>query len=194
MDTVSEKWPVTKGDFSAGNPKSCIAVVTLASSMPLFEKAAIWGSCKTENLGAEKVVMNVVSNCNIRYVLLCGGESRGHLAGQTLKALYENGIDEDGRILGSEGAIPFIENLEIETIQRFRQQVELIDRTGLTDIDEIYSIVDNYHDSEKPFEASPISFRKAVRKYKPPESISADILISEKVVMDAFSGLIYEIA
>ncbi|APH39836.1 methyltransferase [Methanohalophilus halophilus] len=169
-------------------------MVTLASSMPLFEKAAIWGSCKTENLGAEKVVMNVVSNCNIRYVLLCGGESRGHLAGQTLKALYENGIDEDGRILGSEGAIPFIENLEIETIQRFRKQVELIDRIGLTDLDEICSIVDSYHDQEEPFDVSPVSFKKAVRKYQAPESIGADILISEKVVMDAFSGLIYEIA
>jgi tetrahydromethanopterin S-methyltransferase subunit A len=72
--------------------------------------------------------------------------------------------------------------------------VELIDRTGLTDIEEIYSIVDNYHDSEKPFEASPISFKKAVRKYQPSESIGADIVISEKVVMDAFSGFIYEIA
>ncbi len=104
-------WPVVKGDYKVGNPKSRIAVVTLASSINSLPEAALWGSSKTENLGVEKIVANVISNSNIRYVLVCGTESRGHLAGHSLLAIHANGIDEKGRIIGSKGAIPFIENV-----------------------------------------------------------------------------------
>ena len=102
---------MAKGDYSVGTPESRIAVVTLASSLEKYNEAAMWGTCKTENLGAEKIVVNTISNSNIRFILLCGGESRGHLAGKTLLALHSNGIDENGRIIGSDGAIPFIENI-----------------------------------------------------------------------------------
>ena len=72
--------------------------------------AAICGSCKTENLGLEKVIANIISNPNIRFLLLCGTEVKGHLAGQTFAALHKGGV-KDGRVVGAEGAIPFIENL-----------------------------------------------------------------------------------
>ncbi|MCD4806439.1 MAG: tetrahydromethanopterin S-methyltransferase subunit A, partial [Methanococcoides sp.] len=141
METVACDWPVVKGDCVSGKEDSCIAVITLASSLEPYGKAAMWGSCKTENLGAEKIIINTISNSNIRYVLLCGNESKGHLAGQTLIALHKNGIDDDGRIIGSEGAIPFVENIGKDAIERFQKQVTIIDRIGLTDIDEIYNIV-----------------------------------------------------
>ncbi len=43
---------------------------------------------KTENLGLEKVIANIISNPNIRFILLCGTEVKGHLSGQTLAALH----------------------------------------------------------------------------------------------------------
>ncbi|HET8685040.1 MAG TPA: methyltransferase, partial [Methanosarcina sp.] len=33
MKTVAEPWPIVKGDYIVGNPKSRIAVVTLASQI-----------------------------------------------------------------------------------------------------------------------------------------------------------------
>jgi tetrahydromethanopterin S-methyltransferase subunit A len=87
--------------------------------------AAICGSCKTENLGLEKVIANIISNPNIRFILLCGTEVKGHLAGQTMLALHKNGV-KDGRVVGAEGAIPFIENLADEAIKRFQEQCELV--------------------------------------------------------------------
>jgi tetrahydromethanopterin S-methyltransferase subunit A len=87
--------------------------------------AAIAGSCKTENLGLEKVIANIISNPNIRFLLLCGTEVKGHLAGQTMVALHKNGV-KDGRVVGAEGAIPFIENLSGDAIKRFQEQVELV--------------------------------------------------------------------
>jgi tetrahydromethanopterin S-methyltransferase subunit A len=87
--------------------------------------AALCGSCKTENLGLEKVVANVIANPNIRFVLLCGTEVKGHLSGQTLVALHKNGVKE-GRVVGAEGAIPFIENLNDAALKRFSEQVEIV--------------------------------------------------------------------
>jgi tetrahydromethanopterin S-methyltransferase subunit A len=122
-------WPIVKGDFQPGDANSPVAVMTCGSH--LDEKgicdggAAICGSCKTENLGLEKVIANIISNPNIRFLLLCGTEVKGHLAGQTMVALHKGGVKE-GRVVGAEGAIPFIENLNDAAIKRFQEQVELV--------------------------------------------------------------------
>jgi tetrahydromethanopterin S-methyltransferase subunit A len=122
-------WPLIKGDFISGDANSPVAVVTMGSH--LDEKgicdagAALCGSCKTENLGLEKVIANVIANPNIRFILFCGTEVKGHLSGQTFGALHKNGV-KDGRVVGAEGAIPFIENLKDDAIKRFQQQVEVV--------------------------------------------------------------------
>ena len=122
-------WPIVKGDFNPGDPNSPVAVMTCGSHLDekgICEKgAAICGSCKTENLGLEKVIANIISNPNIRFILLCGTEVKGHLAGQTMVALHKNGV-KDGRVVGAEGAIPFIENLADDAIKRFQEQCELV--------------------------------------------------------------------
>jgi tetrahydromethanopterin S-methyltransferase subunit A len=130
-------WPIVQGDFHSGDANSPVAVVTMGSH--LDEKgicdggAAICGSCKTENLGLEKVIANVISNPNIRFMLLCGTEVKGHLSGQTLAALHTGGV-KDGRVVGAEGAIPFIENLSADAIKRFQEQVEVVNIMESEDI------------------------------------------------------------
>ncbi|HPY60089.1 MAG TPA: tetrahydromethanopterin S-methyltransferase subunit A [Methanospirillum sp.] len=123
-------WPIVQGDFHTGDPNSPVAVVTMGSHLDeaaiCSAGAAIAGSCKTENLGLEKVIANVISNPNIRFVITCGTEVKGHLSGQSLIALHQNGVD-GGKIVGSKGAIPFIENLSGDHIKRFQEQVEFVD-------------------------------------------------------------------
>jgi tetrahydromethanopterin S-methyltransferase subunit A len=41
--------------------------------------AALSGTIQTENIGFEKVVCNIVANPNIRYMIVGGPESEGHL-------------------------------------------------------------------------------------------------------------------
>ncbi|HNL85766.1 MAG TPA: tetrahydromethanopterin S-methyltransferase subunit A [Methanoregulaceae archaeon] len=122
-------WPIVQGDFHAGDANSPVAVMTCGSHLDekgICDKgAAICGSCKTENLGLEKVIANIISNPNIRFLLLCGTEVKGHLAGQTMAALHKGGV-KDGRVVGAEGAIPFIENLADDAIKRFQEQCELV--------------------------------------------------------------------
>ena len=191
MKTIAETWPVVKGDYKVGNPKSRIAVVTLASHINPSPEAAIWGSSKTENLGVEKIIANIISNSNIRYVLVCGTESRGHLAGHSLLAIHENGIDEKGRIIGSEGAIPFIENISREAVRRFQQQVVLLDRIGMVDPEEILKIVKKYKDRGEAYPDEPFvvcSQKKKRSTFAVP--LSGDVIISEEFVMDATAGII----
>lgn len=191
MKTIADTWPVVKGDYRVGNPQSRIAVVTLASSINPRSEAAIWGSSKTENLGVEKIVTNVISNSNIRYILVCGTESRGHLAGHSLLAIHANGIDEKGRIIGSKGAIPFIENISEEAVRRFQQQVVLIDRIGLVDPKEILKIVSKYKDKGEVYPNEPLVVCSPKKRRAPlAVSTSGDIIISEEFVMDSMAGIV----
>ena len=123
-------WPLVQGDFHTGDPNSCVAVVTMGSHLDeqgiCDAGAAICGSCKTENLGLEKIIANIIADPNIRFVITCGTEVKGHLAGQSVIALHAGGV-EGGKIVGAKGAIPFIENLDDAEIGRFQEQVELVD-------------------------------------------------------------------
>ena len=127
---TAEEWPVITGDYIVGDPESPVAVATLAShieEIPSAAGAAIAGPCKTENLGIEKVVANIISNPNIRFLMLCGAEVMGHITGQSMMALHENGCDDEKKkIIGATGAIPFVENLPFDAIERFQKQVQII--------------------------------------------------------------------
>lgn len=194
MKTVADTWPVVRGDYAVGNPKSRIAVVTLASNINPSHEAALWGSSKTENLGVEKIVANIISNSNIRYVLVCGTESRGHLAGHSLLAIHANGIDEKGRIVHSHGAIPFIENISREAVRRFQQQVVLIDKIGLVDSREILKLVNKYKNKGEAYTDEPLvvcSPKKRRSSISIPSS--GDVIISEEFVMDTAAGIVCQV-
>ena len=69
------------------------------------------------------MVANIISNPNIRFLILCGAEVQGHITGQSIQALHENGCDpEKKKITGATGAIPFVENIPMEGVERFQQQ------------------------------------------------------------------------
>ena len=138
---IKKNWPHETGDYELGDPESPVAVITLGSHMAkelIGKGAGIAGSLHTENLGIEKVIVNTISNTNIRYMIVSGAEVQGHITGETMQALYDNGIDENNkRIINSPGAIPFVENLTIESVNRFRNQVTLINMVNNENIDEI---------------------------------------------------------
>lgn len=184
-----ETWPPVRGEYVIGSPESRMAVVTLASNL-CAEGAALIGPCKTENLGVEKVVANTISNSNIRFLLLCGVESKGHLPGDALLALHKNGIDEQGRILGSRGAIPFIQNLPHEAIKRFQDQVELVDRIGLEDVEQIELLIREYSSRAGPYPEAP--FQVVKRRIKPADIYfgKEDISFGSSVALDSNAWLV----
>ena len=137
----TEPWPLLTGEYEAGNPESPVAVCTCGSHMKFAEMiaagAALAGPCKTENIGIEKMVANIVSNPNIRFMIITGMEVKGHITGQAAESFIKNGIDKEGRIIGAKGAIPFIQNLTEESIQRVRDQVQT---TNMIDTEDMGAI------------------------------------------------------
>ncbi len=122
-------WPLASGDYVLGNEDSSVAVLIIgrgAVEVP-SELFCIKGILKTENIGLEKVIVNIVSNPRIRVLVLCGKEEFGHFPASAIHGLMEKGVDEHRRIICPMSAIPFLCDLSPEIIERFRQQVRLID-------------------------------------------------------------------
>ena len=134
-------YPPEEGRYLRGNDYSPVAVAVILNCdadkiPPEIEKlvragiesgAALAGTVQTENIGFEKIVCNIVANPNIRYLILAGPESEGHLTGEAMKAMMQNGMDEKKRIIGTSSPHPFLFNLAMEMIDRFRKQVSFID-------------------------------------------------------------------
>jgi tetrahydromethanopterin S-methyltransferase subunit A len=131
------------GEFTPCDSKGCVAVVILNVDYTPSDKVAIYGPLKTENIGIEKIVANVISNPHIRYVVVCGDDIRGHRSGSSLVALSKNGIDEQHRVIDAPGAIPYIENLDNEALERFQEQIEVIDLVGVNDKKDIDNAIND---------------------------------------------------
>lgn len=134
-------YPPEEGCYLRGNDYSPVAVAVILRWMreqtpPEIEKlvklavesgAAIAGTLQTENIGLEKVVCNIVSNPNIRYLVICGPESPGHMVGDAILALAKNGTDDSRRIIGADAPTPYLFNIPPEFVKRFRRQITIID-------------------------------------------------------------------
>jgi len=133
-------YPPEEGRYLRGNDYSPVAVAVILvydqeKAPPDIENlvrvglesgAALSGTIQTENIGIEKLICNIVANPNIRYLVIFGPESPGHQTGDALLMLLENGVDERKRIIGAKALTPYLFNLPMESIARFRRQVRLI--------------------------------------------------------------------
>ena len=95
------------------------------------------GKTETENIGIEKIIQNTLAAPTIRYLLLCGEDSQGHFSGQTMLSLFENGVNERMRVVGSKGKRPILANTTSQAVASFTDQVEIVDMIGCTDADAI---------------------------------------------------------
>jgi tetrahydromethanopterin S-methyltransferase subunit A len=135
------EYPPEEGRYLRGNDFSPIAVVIILNTdadkiPPEIERlvrvgveagAAISGTVQTANIGIEKIICNIVSNTNIRYLILGGPETEGHRTGEAIKALFSNGVDGKKRIIGTDALSPTLYNVPVDFIERFRDQVTLVD-------------------------------------------------------------------
>jgi len=137
-------------------------------------KLALYGKNCTENLGIERIVLNVVSNPNIRFLIVCGREIKGHKAGQALVALWKNGLDDKNRIVGAEGAIPYVQNIPRFFVDRFRRQVEVVDLIGEVDCRRVSAkVAECVSACSDPYVGEDIDFSKYLFE---PEVVSSDLV------------------
>ena len=148
---VRAGWPPLPGNYTVLRYHAPVAVCTLtddALSSTLSRQAgpamAIIGTLHTENLGVERLIRNVLANPYIRFLVVCGTDSRqtiGHLPGQSLVALARHGLDDRSRIQEARGKRPVIRNVERAAVEHFRRTVEVIDLIDTNDLATIHAMV-----------------------------------------------------
>ena len=141
---IQEGYPPEEGCYLRGNDNSPVAVLVILKwrreetpkdienlvRVGLESGAALSGTLQTENVGLEKVICNIIANPNIRYLIVCGPESPGHLTGESIVCLSKNGVDENRKIIDSHSPAPYLFNIPLEWIDRFRKQIKVIDLVG----------------------------------------------------------------
>lgn len=139
--TPHPNYPAEDGRYVRGNDASPVALAVVLNTdgdkiPPELERlvrtgtesgAALSGTVQTPNIGFEKMICNIVGDANIRYLIVGGPEFAGHHTGEALKALFANGVDARKRIVGTDASHAVLHNIPPEFIQRFLQQVTLID-------------------------------------------------------------------
>lgn len=133
-------WPPLPGDYFVLRYQASVAVCTLNSSETAAELRdlapeglSIVGMLHTENLGIERIIRNVNANPNLRFLIICGQDTRqriGHLPGQSLASLFANGVDKRWRIIGAQGKRPVLKNVSAEEVTAFRRNIEVVELTG----------------------------------------------------------------
>jgi tetrahydromethanopterin S-methyltransferase subunit A len=142
------EWPHVPGQYFVTDPSAPVAVTTLGS-VELAEQVSrsappglcIVGKVETENIGIEKIIKNILSNPAIRFLVCAGNEPPKHLTGATMLALFENGIDQNKKIIGSPGMRPMLPNTSDAEVQAFRQRIEPVVMIGCTDVEQIHAKV-----------------------------------------------------
>lgn len=182
---VRTGWPPLAGDYYVLRYNAPIAICTLNSAALAQQIArgstpgvAIAGTMHTENLGIERLIRNISANPNIRFLIVCGEDTRqalGHLPGQTLLSLAANGIGERGQIVGARGKRPVLRNVSAEQVQSFRSQVSVHDFVGEENIERINAIAETLApQSPGLFEASTTGSQVATTPAVPPVGLTLD--------------------
>lgn len=161
------KWPVVNGNYLVGNPSAQLAVCTLTSenlkgTLFNWDLVAISGSLYTPNLGIESIILNTISNPNIRYLVVCGKDSPIFQAGQALRCLFDYGINPDKRIINATGHYPVLLNLSIEKIQHFLKQIILIDYREELDMDLVFKNI-QLLEKKEPFISWPSHLESKIK-------------------------------
>jgi tetrahydromethanopterin S-methyltransferase subunit A len=157
FDVRDQTWPPVPGEYHVFcDGDSCPVAVTTLFSTELSERLAelrpkelcIVGKLETENIGIDKIVKNVISNATIRTLIVAGKDTTGHCTGQTLLALSANGVDQQMRVIGSEGKRPVLRNVSRDEVEAFREQVTLVDMIGCEDVDTLVTAIQSHATSD----------------------------------------------
>src|SRR3989338_3654231 len=174
---IDNKWPYYFSELLIkGDPESNAAICSLwtlkeavTKGIPL-KKYAIAGNMYY-NDGISYMLRTVLSNPNIRYIILCGVDITK--TGESLARLFEHGM-ESHRIKGT--AVEIDANITEEAVELVRKNVELIDMRGVVDPQKI---------SEKLFSLQEREAFAQPQIFPLPVAEKKDTLTSEKTGMIA---------
>jgi tetrahydromethanopterin S-methyltransferase subunit A len=115
---------------------SSIDLLETVSRSSLMNKVLIAGRLMSENKGIDAIIAFAMKHPQLKCILVCGNEVKGHRAGQALLALAINGVDSFGKIIGAVGPNPIVTSSALD-VEIFRDRVQIIDMIGILDIGKI---------------------------------------------------------
>jgi len=115
---------------------SSIGLLQEISKSDVMDKIAIAGRLLSENRGIDAMIRFALEHPDLKHIIVCGKEVKGHRAGQALLALARNGVDKEGRIIGALGPYPMLKS-PAKDVDAFRRQVEITDMVGTVDIEKL---------------------------------------------------------
>ena len=119
---------------------SSIDLLEMISRSYLMNNVLIAGRLLSENKGIDAMIAFTIKHPELKRILICGKEVKGHRAGQALLALASNGMDLSGRIIGAASPNPIV-TLCTQEVDTFRRQVQIIDLIGTVDIGRIAQVL-----------------------------------------------------
>ena len=121
---------------------SSMALLKKISNDAIMDKLLIVGRLFSENKGIEQLIQFCTTSPAMRYLILCGKDTNGHYPADALMNLMHFGLDEQKKIIGTKAPYPFI-RCNPKLVNKFREQIKLIDMRECSDMDKIIETVNN---------------------------------------------------
>ncbi len=121
---------------------SSIDLLKKISMLDIMDNILIAGRLLSENKGIDQLIEFCINHPTLKYLILCGKDTKGHFPGDALINLIKNGVDTSGKIIGTKARYPVIESSKRNT-EQFKKQITIIDMRNCFDIDKICSVIHN---------------------------------------------------
>jgi tetrahydromethanopterin S-methyltransferase subunit A len=95
---IKHKYYLGSGKAVAICTLSSIDLLEMISRSYLMNNVLIAGRLLSENKGIDAMIAFTIKHPELKRILICGKEVKGHRAGQALLALASNGMDLLGRL------------------------------------------------------------------------------------------------
>ncbi len=132
---------VGKGSRIAICTLSSIRLLTeISNDTKLMNNLAIVGRLLSENKGIDDIINYCIVHKELEHLVICGKDSRGHRAGDSLIALSKNGLTKEGIIIESKSPRPQLRS-SYQEVEIFRERVTVHNLIEETDLNHIRSCV-----------------------------------------------------
>ena len=186
------KWPIYfKDNLIAGNIESNIAICTLWLKRDIVaneidsQTYSVIGNLYSKD-GINYLLRNIFANPKIRFIILAGFDRSE--SGKTLLNLKKYGIDENHVIKKSNFQLE--KEIDISTIELFREKVELIDLIGKYRPDEIKQHISKLSNNLPPFIDKPLIFPEPEMIFETYPSEEKAIVVRGNLVAEVWIKLL----
>jgi len=126
---------------------------------------------------------------------MCGIEVTGHVTGGSFKALWETGIDSASKKINeAPGAIPYVDHLSAEAVERFQKQISMVDMISVEDTSTIKAKIEELSkQSPGPYPEPPYIVKMEAEKKEAAAEVAIPLAPTVPVSMDSLNSTVEDL-